>query len=141
MLDFAHRLGETEAYVRTAIRRTAIKLTSWLAVVGWMGVIFMLSSVPGSQIPGRWGPLGHFGEYAILGAILVVALELPNHAITAIAIASTYGITDELHQLFVPGRRSDPVDWLVDTIGAAVGAYVATRIYRTLRARAGVRET
>jgi VanZ family protein len=53
----------------------------------------------------------------------------------AVALASAYGITDELHQLFVPGRVSDPVDWLVDTLGAIVGVYVATRIYRAWSSR------
>ncbi len=42
-------------------------------------------------------------------------------------------MTDELHQLFVAGRHCDPVDWLVDTLGAAVGVFVVTRAYRTLR--------
>jgi VanZ family protein len=37
-------------------------------------------------------------------------------------LASAYGITDELHQAFVPLRMPDPMDWLVDTVGAAVGA-------------------
>lgn len=120
--------------MRDAVLRTAGRVTRWLAVVGWMGVIFALSSVPGSQVPGRWGSLGHFVEYAILGAILLVALASPERAATALAVASAYGVTDELHQLFVPGRCSDPVDWLVDTLGAAAGVFIATRIYRALRA-------
>ena len=45
---------------------------------------------------------------------LVVAL--------AVACASLYGVTDELHQYFVPGRACDPADWLVDTCAAALGA-------------------
>lgn len=40
----------------------------------------------------------------------------------AVACASLYGVTDELHQYFVPGRACDPADWLVDTCGAVLGA-------------------
>ena len=43
----------------------------------------------------------------------------------AIVVASAYGVTDEFHQLFVPGRACDPVDWMVDTAGAALGALLA----------------
>lgn len=42
--------------------------------------------------------------------------------VLAVACASLYGVTDELHQYFVPGRACDPADWLVDTCGAALGA-------------------
>lgn len=112
----------------------------WPAVVGWMGVIFGFSSLTGSQlanslIPTGWSSLAHFGEYAILGALLLVALGSPDRAITAIALASAYGITDELHQIFVPGRTCDPVDWLVDTAGAATGVFIAILISRKTQAR------
>lgn len=127
--------------MRDTIPSTKLRLLPWFAVAGWMCVIFAGSSVPGSQVPGRFGSLGHFGEYAILGALLVLALTSPKRVLLAVALASAYGITDELHQLFVPGRMSDPVDWLVDTFGAIVGVYVATRIYRALRSRSGSPES
>ena len=40
---------------------------------------------------------------------------------SAIAIASLYGVTDEYHQLFVPGREFDVLDLVADTIGSIVG--------------------
>lgn len=42
--------------------------------------------------------------------------------VLAVVLASAYGITDEIHQIFVPGRMCDPLDWAVDTAGAALGA-------------------
>jgi VanZ family protein len=91
-----------------------------------MGVIFWFSSIPGGSVPGRFAVVGHLGEYAILGALLTVALRSSGMrwrvaALLALAIASVYGISDELHQLFTPGRTCDPVDWLTDTAGAALG--------------------
>jgi VanZ family protein len=35
-------------------------------------------------------------------------------------VCSLYGISDEFHQSFVPGRTPDPVDWATDTAGAGV---------------------
>jgi VanZ family protein len=42
--------------------------------------------------------------------------------VLAIVTASIYGITDEVHQFFVPFRESSWLDWLADTAGAAIGA-------------------
>lgn len=84
----------------------------------------------------------HFLEYAVFGALLFHALfrtagprasrpacrALPFWALAlaAIALASFYGVTDEFHQSFVPGRMCDPFDWLTDTLGATLGACIAT---------------
>ena len=34
------------------------------------------------------------------------------------AIAASYGVFDEVHQLFVPGRSGDLYDWFADVSGA-----------------------
>lgn len=41
-----------------------------------------------------------------------------------VAIVSAYGIIDEIHQSFTPGRDCSPFDWMADTIGAVLGASV-----------------
>ena len=40
----------------------------------------------------------------------------------AVALTSGYGITDEVHQGYVPLRTRDLFDWYADTAGAVVGA-------------------
>ncbi|PKQ37627.1 MAG: teicoplanin resistance protein VanZ [Actinobacteria bacterium HGW-Actinobacteria-1] len=110
------------------------RIASWIAVAVWASVIFWFSSLTGSQVPGRYGSLGHFGEYAIFGALILLALETPARLLPAVALASAYGITDEVHQLFVSGRQADPVDWLVDTLGALVGAVVLGWLWRRILA-------
>lgn len=71
-------------------------------------------------------PIGHFVEYFIFGVLLLNALRfhmpLSRAVLLAIVIGSAYGITDEIHQLFVPERSCDPMDWFVDTIAVAFGA-------------------
>ena len=37
----------------------------------------------------------------------------------AFAISVLYGVSDEYHQSFVPGRDPSLLDWLVDALGAA----------------------
>lgn len=96
----------------------------------WAVAIFVASSIPSSGLPsnlGLWSSVAHFCEYLILAVLLTLALNsdrraLWKTALIAIVIASLYGASDEFHQLFVTGRNSDPVDWIVDTCGALVGS-------------------
>ena len=111
----------------------------WLLVVAWMAVIFTLSSIPGASLPSAPPSLGHLIEYSILGALLVFAL-VPGHSgrravALALLIASAYGITDELHQAFTPGRTPDIADWGIDTISALGGAVAAAWLLRPGQAR------
>ena len=112
----------------------------WIATVAWMAVIFGLSSIPGSSVPGRGGTFAHFGVYAILGALLFLALlhetSVPGRALAlAVLFASAYAVTDELHQAFVPGRVPDAFDWGVDTIGALFGASATLAVLKFVRSR------
>lgn len=107
--------------------RSRVRALRWTAVAVWAGVIFGLSSVSGSDI--RVGidisAPAHFTEYAILGGLLVLAFDRSDRVLAAAALASAYGVSDELHQILVPGRMSDPMDWVVDTAGAIAGAALA----------------
>lgn len=95
--------------------------------------IFIVSSIPGSGLPktGSFLPfVAHFCEYLLLALLLTIAINNPKRALWATAliaviIASLYGASDEIHQMFVEGRTPDVLDWLTDTIGAFIGA-VAT---------------
>jgi VanZ family protein len=115
-------------------RRTSL----WLLVAAWAGVIFFMSSIPGSSIPGHLpAEVGHFGEYLIFGALLYLALRAnlsPGAAVAAaVIIASIYGMTDEFHQSFVLLRTPDAYDWGVDTLGAVTGAFLARSLDRSAR--------
>ncbi len=120
----------------TQIKRWRI-LTAVLAIA-WAVVIFIFSAIPGDSYPKHPGFLNyfaHFGEYLILGSLLTVALtggKLKSWQIIliAIVITSAYAASDELHQLFVPGRFGDPVDWLTDTLGASAGALLTGFLLR-----------
>jgi VanZ family protein len=111
---------------------TAARLTTWLPVVLWAGVIFTLSAIPSLDSGlGAWDlvlrKLGHLAEYAILGALFYRALRREP---VAIALASAYAVTDEVHQAFVSGRQGSPVDWLIDTAGVVAGVLLFARASR-----------
>jgi VanZ family protein len=103
----------------------------WLPVALDAALIFYLSSIP--QLPSPPGPFSdkhfHFGSYALLAALLVRALASARIrnvtgrvAIGAFALATLYGVTDEIHQMFVPGRTSALDDLAADALGAAAAA-------------------
>ncbi|MCL4554331.1 MAG: VanZ family protein [Actinobacteria bacterium] len=82
--------------------------------------------------PNDFNSLAHFVVYALLAVAIHFALSRDHDAQTvwvfAILLASAYGVVDEVHQSFVPGRTPDVVDWGWDTLGAAVGASVARSV-------------
>ena len=75
----------------------------------------------------------HFSEYALLAflsAFLFDTYRLKKvfSLLFAVVFSSFYAITDEIHQIFVPGRAAEISDWLVDTGGALTGAVLAVLI-------------
>ena len=76
----------------------------------------------------------HFTLYLLLGIGLAGSLQwqkrLPPWA-TAIALGTLFAATDELHQLFSPGRSAQLTDVLLDACGVATGTLVVYLIYRT----------
>lgn len=108
------------------------RLSLWLPPLAYMGVIFYLSSQsqPLPELTEHvWDKALHAIEYAGLGLLVVRALRgerLPWGAaiVVTIAIVSAYGASDEWHQSFVPMRDADVRDWMVDTLGAAIGSMV-----------------
>ncbi|MEO8341360.1 MAG: VanZ family protein [Nitrospirota bacterium] len=108
----------------------------WAPVALYAGMIFYLSaqSHPEEQLPSFLlkdvsDKVLHAVEYGILAVLCCRAFRwaagpaVARQAIVAaIVAASVYGVTDEVHQFFVPFRESSWLDWLADTAGAAIGA-------------------
>lgn len=123
-------------------------LLRWGPVLGWAAVVFFVSAqhrLP--QLPGvlAWDKLQHSTGFVLGGLLLARALEgTRGAALLAFVVGLAYAATDELHQLFVPGRHADVRDWVADAIGIAAGI-AAWRLYiflveRRARRRAPARE-
>lgn len=112
----------------------------WGPVCGYAWLIFYVSgqSHPETHVPFVTyfsDKLLHAAEYAVLGALCYRAIRgsgddsWRQQAIpAAILLASLYGVSDEVHQAFVPFRDSNWLDWLADTVGAAFGVAAMHRV-------------
>ncbi|NWF74777.1 MAG: VanZ family protein [Nitrospirae bacterium] len=108
----------------------------WAPLAFYAGTIFYLSDQPHPQdklpsflFEGVSDKVLHAVEYGILALLCYRAFRWAagpavarQAVLLAIVTASAFGITDEVHQAFVPFRESGWQDWLADTIGAAIGA-------------------
>lgn len=78
----------------------------------------------------------HFTIYAIMGLLCFNALfntygrTEKKYWIIAIIICFLYAISDEIHQIFVPGRACMVKDVVIDTLGASLGSFICRLIYK-----------
>jgi len=120
----------------------------WLPTGLVAGFIFILSGTPGSEFPSINFPFAdkivHLGLYAFLGFVICRALTAPlrttpqlvryRYAIfVSIMICLAYGLSDEYHQSFVPGRAVEGLDVLADTLGGVLGAMTALLYRKAVR--------
>lgn len=97
----------------------------WILSLLYMGLIFFVSSYPLSTKIlsfSFFDKLAHISEYGILVSLIYFALRDSNttkhHSFKlALVIAFMYGISDEIHQYFVPGRQANIFDVVADGIG------------------------
>ncbi len=109
-----------------------VSRTAWVWPVALAAVIFAWSSR--SRVPdvGDWIPhfdkVVHFAVYGLLGVLVCRLGRGARAAVLAVVLTSAYGVTDEWHQSFVPGRSAELADWVADTLGAlaAVGCYAGS---------------
>ena len=115
-----------------------VKLIYWLPVFIWLGIIFILSSIPASSLPQMpteswnfWAHRSaHAGEYSVLGVLTIRAYSIQGSKmeVKAILYLSLFillsGLLDEWHQSFVPGRHAQLIDALFDTICGASGMLI-----------------
>jgi VanZ family protein len=104
------------------------RVVPWGPVVAWTALIFVLSSR--SRVPGLEGlpdVLTHGVGYLVLCFLITRAASLgwplggwPGPL--AVVLSTLYGVSDELHQAFVPGRHADLWDVVKDALGAVLGA-------------------
>ncbi len=102
-----------------------------------MGVIFLLSSAELSiRLPGSSDKVLHALVFGLLAALWVVALGFGTLRIgLAFLFAASWGILDEVHQAFVPGRNASWGDLLADAAGAALFTIGAALLVHWRRGR------
>jgi VanZ family protein len=98
----------------------------------WLALIFAESSFSAEFYPKvdiiDADKIVHIGIYGLLALFCYVSIIhqkkfnlLQKYPVYyAVVITGIYGITDELHQLFVPNRNCDFYDWLADFSGGVI---------------------
>lgn len=138
---------------------------SWVFAVVMMIVIFALSNQPASEsqelsdgliaqimkllrivLPSKVvRKTAHTCEFALLGLILSNAFhvsKIDKWKLGAFLFSVLYACTDEIHQIFIPGRAGRITDVIIDSIGAILGicAYIVIHsIVLKIRSRKNVR--
>lgn len=103
-----------------------------LPAVVWTAFVFVLSSLPGSAFPEIkiWNAdkLVHTGLFFVLCWLVHRALWFQSKSRflkyrsvgLAFLFVALYGVLDEFHQGFIPGRTLDIYDALADVMGGAL---------------------
>lgn len=116
----------------------------WALVAAWAAGITYLSSLTPERLPEmRWehaDKLSHFAAFAVGGFLTTYAVRwsFPMgwglSALLAVTFVALFGVLDEVHQIFVPGRSgADVGDWIADFLGALAGSQCARLFHAILR--------
>ena len=128
------------------LKRSARYLFLALAI-GWAGIIFYLSSLPGIDTPMLFpgqDKLFHLIAFGTLGFLLTGAMRTTNSGYRVgqvwfvVVLVASYGVLDEFHQYFVPGRTVEFYDALADAVGGLLGAWGMYYVARLLANRSKV---
>jgi len=110
-----------------------------LPVIGLCLFIFWQSSYPGIISEPLFpydDKVLHFGAYALLAFLSVRDLfaekplwSITKITITAIAFSCLFGLSDEIHQAFVPSRDASIGDFFADCAGSISGCFFYLKVF------------
>lgn len=106
----------------------------YLPLIFYWILLFTLTTLPTESVPsvGVNDKVEHLLAYFGLSFLLYLALLfqkrsiiLKNYAVLfTFLVVFAYGITDEVHQLLIPGRSCELLDFLADMLGGVIGIIV-----------------
>ena len=115
------------------------KLKAYVQPLGLMAVIFVLSSIPGkirnprlrflTELDPQWQNLLHvplFGllQFLWLRALVRSGMSRGRAILWGGAISLAYGVFDEGHQMFVPGRYASLTDMSLNLLGVILATVI-----------------
>jgi len=105
---------------------------SWLFVVIIAVAVFYISSLtfpPGPPATNIYSILYHLIAFFFLAFFLLPVLvkgKNKSFIFIAVILAVLYGISDEIHQLFVPRRSCSFSDFMLDSAGILTASFIYT---------------
>jgi VanZ family protein len=92
--------------------------------------IVSLSGTQSPPTPGfipSFDKLAHFCVYGLLATLIFRLIpsesRIGRAAWLVILVVSLFGLSDEIHQAYTPGRYVEFADWVADTLGAGVAVF------------------
>lgn len=99
-------------------------------IIYWF-ILFIATTLPSQDLPETHvsDKIEHFTAYFILAILLNLTMMFQNKYagmrrkawLYTLIIIVTYAALDELHQLFIPGRDCEFLDWVSDSSGVLLG--------------------
>ena len=121
------------------LERNKMLLVYWPLGIYW-AIILILTSLPGNDLPNVKisDKIEHFLAFWGLAVLLKLTLTLQDKyqrlkkysASFTLFIVGTYAALDELHQLLIPGRDCQFLDWVADFTGATVAVLLVGLIIK-----------
>ena len=113
----------------------------FIPLIAVMGIIFFLSNQPGDSLDLPDIPDLDKGLHCIVYGVLALSalFAVPEYkyqanpfgvSLLVVLFCLLYGISDEFHQSFIPGRFPSVLDLVADTIGAVVVVWIWYRMKR-----------
>ncbi len=109
------------------------RLLGWVPALLWVALLFVLSAQPSVPSPSQLNDKqAHAIAYAVLALLCLMGITswrwrsvAGASLLGAFVLAVAYGVSDEFHQSFVPGRSPDVADVLADAAGAGIALAAA----------------
>lgn len=101
-----------------------------------MLLIWILSSLKGPFIDsvGLSKESYHInGHFLLFVALCISFYHATGKVLISIVLTVTFGITDEIHQIFTPYRNASSFDIFVDTVGAVIGGFISWKYWSKIR--------
>lgn len=132
-------------------------IVSYIITIFWMILIFTMSSFDATKSSNQSNfivniishilninnisllsiiirKLAHFTEYLILGILISNTINKTHKKyLLALIICFLYAVSDEIHQIYVPGRSCQITDMIIDTTGSLTGIFLYKLIIKIKR--------
>jgi len=115
----------------------------WFPAILYSGIIFRVSSIADVTIPLpelQFDKFLHILVYLPFGFLVARGIDGSRPSISpkslwmlVVLAAFLYGLSDEYHQSFVPGRNFGIFDLMADTIGGAIGGFIFLLLGRKVK--------
>lgn len=127
------------------LKENKIKVLFIPLIFYWI-LLFIGTSLPSDQLSTVieiGDKVKHFLAYFILAILLGLNLHFQDkwenlskhYLLYTFIICTSYGVFDELHQILVPNRSAEFLDWVADMLGSSFGVILLSFFIKFLKSR------